>query len=310
MAGQRFYRKKAILFKIETTYGTDPVPAGATDALLMTDVTFTPLAGTDVSRDLLLPWLGNQGIITTGLYATLQGSIEIAGAGTPGDVPGYGSLLRACGLSETIVADTSVTYLPVSSGFESGSLYFVNDGVKHVLLGARGTVTGNVVPKQIGKFQFTMTGLLGTITDAAMPTVDVTKFMTPVAVSKANTTMSLHGWSSVAESLSFDLGNTVTPRFLIGDEVVIISDRSVTGTAVVEARSLATVDWFAKAISRARGPLALQHGVTDGNIVEINQPAVEIGRPTEGQTDGIINYSLSLSSVPVLGNDELEIVVR
>lgn len=104
--------------------------------------------------------------------------------------------------------------------------------------------------------------------------------------------------------------NTVTPRFLIGSESVIISDRRTTGTAVVEAASLATADWFARAIARTRGSLSLIHGKTAGNIVEISAPAIEIGKVTQGQTDGILNYSLPLSLCPVTGMDELRIIAR
>ncbi len=122
--------------------------------------------------------------------------------------------------------------------------------------------------------------------------------------------MNLHGWASVAESLSIDLGNTVTPRFLIGSESVIISDRKVTGQAVVEATSLATINWFQIALARTRGALTLAHGKTAGNIVEITAPAVEVGKISQGQTDGILNYTLPLNFVPVTGRDELTIVVK
>jgi hypothetical protein len=308
MAGQRRWRKKAILLGIETVEGTALALADAT-ALLMTNVTFTPLAGQTVSRDLLLPYLGNQGLILTGEYGTLQGDIEIAGAGAAGDIPGYGTGLRICGMSETVEEDTSVTYAPISDGFESGTIFYNSDGVQHVLVGSRGTLTLALQPSAIPKFTFTLTGLIGTITDAALPVVDVTAFQTPVPVSKANTTLSLHGWQSVAESLSIDLGNTVTQRFLIGDEAILISDRSSTGSAVVEARSLATVNWFDKARTRARGPLAVVHGKTAGNIVQVNAGAVEIGQPTEGNTNGIVNYTVPLGLVANGVDPDLSIVV-
>lgn len=308
MAGQRRWRKKAILLGIETTEGT-AIMLAAASALLMMNVTFTPLAGQTVSRDLLVPYLGNQGLILTGEYGTLQGDIEIAGAGAAGDVPGYGNALRICGLSETIEATTSVTYEPISDDFESGTIFYNSDGVQHVLVGSRGTFTLSLQPSAIPKFTFTFTGLIGTITDAVLPSEDLTVFQTPVEVSKANTTLSLHGWQAVAESLSIDLGNTVTQRFLIGDEAILITDRSSTGSAVVEARSLATVNWFDKARSRARGTLAAVHGKTAGNIVTINGAAVEIGQPTEGNTNGIVNYTIPLGLVANGADPELSIVV-
>ncbi|WP_349295237.1 phage tail tube protein (plasmid) [Thioclava sp. 'Guangxiensis'] len=306
----RRWRKLAILHKIETDYGVDAAPVAA-DALIGSNVTFTPLEGEEVSRDLILPYMGNQGVILAGLYGRLEFDIEIAGSGAAGTAPAYGSLLRVCGLSETITPDTSVEYSIIEDGQESGSLYFISDKVQHVLVGGRATMTMTFTPKGIPRFRFTYQGLIGTITDiGTMPAVSMTQWMTPLVVSKANSVMSLHGWAAVAESLSVDLGNTLTPRFLIGDEVMAITDRSLTGTAVVEARDLATVNWFDIALTRARGVLSFVHGKTAGNIVEIAAPKVELGRPTQGQTDGVVNYSLPLMLCPENGLDELVLTIR
>lgn len=305
----RLFRKLAILNKIETVYGTNSAPA-AVNAIIGKNVSFTPIEAEEVSRDLMLPWLGNQGVILTGKHAKIEFDVEMAGAGAAGTVPKYGSLLRACGFAETVSAGVSVTYSIVESGVDSTTLFFEIDGVRHIMLGTRGTMSANVAPKAIPSFRFSMTGLLGTITDQALTAVTMTGWTTPVDASSANTTLSLHGWSSIAKSLSIDLGNTVTPRFLIGSELVIISDRKVTGQAVVEATSLAAIDWFARALARTKGAMALAHGKVAGNIVEINGPALEIGKISQGQTDGILNYTLPLSFCPVSGRDELTIVVK
>ena len=64
----RLMRKLAILNKIETVYGTSAAPA-AINAIIGTNVSFTPFEAEEVSRDLLLPYLGNQGVILTGKHA-------------------------------------------------------------------------------------------------------------------------------------------------------------------------------------------------------------------------------------------------
>ncbi|TIU35994.1 MAG: hypothetical protein E5W28_09325, partial [Mesorhizobium sp.] len=150
----RFYRKLAVLAKIETVYGTDPTPTGAANAIQMTNATVNPLEGEQVSRDLMLPYLGMQGVILTGTYVKIDGEVEIAGAGAAGDAPAYGPLLRACGLAETITVGTDVQYDPVSSGFEAVTLYFNHDGVNHIALGSRGNVSFSLVPKQIPHYKF------------------------------------------------------------------------------------------------------------------------------------------------------------
>lgn len=47
-----------------------------------------------------------------------------------------------------------------------------------------------------------------------------------------------------------------------------------------------------------------------GNIVEIEAPAVQIGQPTYGNTQGVLNTSLPLTMTPVTGDDEIVIRVR
>ena len=289
----RLWRKAAMMHKIETTLGEDASPA-VIDAIIATNITFTPIEAEEVNRDLILPYLGNQGAILAAEYGKIEFDIEIAGAGAAGTVPKYGSLLRICGLAETITVGTKVEYDIIETGIESGTLYFNPDGVQHIFLGSQANVAMTFAPKGIPKFRFTIMGLLGDISDTVLPSGISANWTRGVKVSKVNTVMSLFGWTAVAESLALDLGNTVTPRFLIGDERMIITDRKSTGTAVVEARTLATVDWFAISRNSTRGALSIVHGKTAGNIVEVTAPAVEIGKPSQGQTEGILNYSLPM----------------
>ncbi|MCV0424668.1 MAG: hypothetical protein K5905_04285 [Roseibium sp.] len=306
----RKYRKLAILAKIEVTEGTDSVPTGAANAIQANDVSITPIAGNEENRDLILPYLGHQGVILTGNYVQLEFSVEVAGAGAAGDVPDYGVLLRACAMSETIDAGVDVVYEPVSDGEESASVYFNQDGVRHVALGTRGNMRVEFVPEKIPRFRFTMMGQLGTISDQALPTIDLSGFQTPLPVSDANTTFSLHGSERVTESFSLDLGQQIDPSFKIGAERMQLSDRQMTGTAVVEAEALSVVDWFAISQARTTGTCQLIQGTTAGNIVQLDAPGVEVGRPSQGQTRGVVNYSLPLIFKPSAGNDELTITVK
>lgn len=305
----RRWKKLAVLFKNEAVYGTDVTPTGVANFIQVSDAQLTPLAGDEEARNLMQPFLGHQGVFLTGDYGQVVFSVEIAGSGEAGTAPAYGPLLRACGFAETITAVTDVQYDLIHDGFESGSLYWNADGVNHILLGVRGSVTLSIAPKRIPRFTFTLKGLLGTITDTALPAVTKTMWIDPVVVNKANTVMSLHGWTAIAESLSIDIGAQVAPRHLIGAESIEITDRAATGTAVVEAKTMATKDWFAIARAATRGALSLTHGLTAGNIVAFDADAVQLGRPTEGQSDNIRNYSLPLM-ITSLGAKEFSITVK
>jgi len=308
----RFWRKLALLAKIETVYGTDPTPTGSADAMLALDATFTPLEGQEVSRDLLTPWLGHQGVILTGLYGRLEFSIECAGAGAAGTAPAYGPLLRACGFAETVTEDTDVQYDPVSGTFESVTLWYNRDGVKHALVGCRGNVSIEFTPAGIPRWRFNFIGLHGAAAaDTALPIADYDAFVTPLPVSKANTTFGLHGLTTgPTERVSIDLGNQVEPRMLINSEACIIADRRSSGSVVMEAVLLATKNWDAIARAHTAGTMALQHGTVAGNIVLIAAPKVQIGRWSEGQSQGIMNNTLPLMMLPDAGDDELKITVK
>lgn len=306
----RHWRKLAMLHKRETIYGTDAVPTVA-DAIVAKNVTFTPFQAQEQARDLILPYLGSQGMILSGEYGRIEFDVEMAGAGAKGTVPKYGSLLRVAALSETITGGTKVDYAIVESAVDSGTLYFEHALVRHVFLGAQASVQMDWTPPRLGNYRFSMNGLLGTIADqASLPAVSLTGWTKPVPVSKANTVVTLHGQTVVAESLQLDLGNTLTPRFLIGDERVVISDRKSSGTIVVQAAALADIDWFARSRARTQGALSVVHGTADGNIVEVTCPAVEIGTPSVGQTDGIMNYSLPLDLIEGATLNSMKITIR
>lgn len=303
----RRWKKVAALLKMETVYGTDAVPTGLANFIQLSDVAFTPLAGDEEARNLMQPKLGHQGVTLTGEYAQLDFSVEIAGSGVAGTAPAWGPLVRSSGFGEVITAATDVQYDLIHDNFESSTIYFNADKVNHILLGSRGSLSSiSMAAKRIGKFRFSMKGLVGTITDQALPAVDASKWTKGLVVNKANTTMSLHGWQAIAESLDINTGSQVSKLDYIGEELIDIGDRAATGTTVVKATTLAEVNWFAIAKSEALGALAAQHGKVAGNIVKFDSDAVQLGRPTEGNTNGIRNYSIPLM-LTSLGTKEFKI---
>lgn len=184
----RLFRKLAILHKLETTYGINSTPA-AVNAVIGTNVNFTPIEAEEVGRDLLLTYMGNQGVILAGKHARLEFEVEIAGSGTAGTAPKWGALMRACGFGETVQAGSRVTYGIVEDNVASATIFFEVDGLRHILLGARGTMSVNIAPKAIPRFRFVMTGLLGTITDQVLTPVTIAGWQTPLDPSSDNTTM-------------------------------------------------------------------------------------------------------------------------
>lgn len=311
-----YYKNVAVLAKTETTYGVDPTPTGAANAMLSKGALPQPLLGNRVTRDLDRSVLGAQSEINTGPYVTVAFSIEIAGAGSAGTAPKYGPLLQACGMSETISAGVSVTYAPVSSSasLKSVTIYYYVDGQQHIIKGARGNVKLNLSRNQIPTYEFEFTGLYTRPTAVANPSLTVTGFQVPFAVTKTNTpTFTLQGTAVNCESFTADYGNTITYRNLIGSEAVELTDRNVRGSVTIEAPAIGTKDYFAAAEAHAgvtTGVVQLIHGTTAGNIIQLDAPAVQLGNISLGNSDGILTYTMDMIFVPAFINNELTIVVK
>src|SRR4051812_24601894 len=118
MATPMFWRLMVLLAKVEGAYATDPTLTGAANAILAKNISVKPMEGQDVSRDLIRPYLSNQGTIPTGLHVVIDFDTEIAGSGVAGTAPAWGVLMRGAGCAQVIVADTSVTYSPITDSME------------------------------------------------------------------------------------------------------------------------------------------------------------------------------------------------
>ena len=306
-------RRRTILAKIETTYGTDPTPTGAANAILVRNLNVSPQNAEIVSRDLVRPYLGSSEQLLAGNHVTLDFEVEMAGSGAAGTAPAYGPLLRACGLSETTSAGVSVTYAPISSSFESVTIYFNVDGTLHKITGARGNVELTISARQVPTYKFSITGLYNAPTAAALPTVTYTAFQMPLVANNTNTTgFSFYSYSGVLESLNVNVGTAPTYRQLIGSESVLVTDRKTTGTVQIEAPAIGTKDFFGAALTDGTlGALDITHGTTGGNKVQISSSRIDIQNVSYNDNNGIQMLNIPFVAVPsTAGNDEFSIVVK
>lgn len=304
-------RKRTILAEIEGTYGTDPTPSGAANAILVRNLNITPLNAENVSRDLVRPYLGASEQLIASSHVMVDFEVEMAGSGTAGTAPAYGPLLKACGFAETDGA-SDVTYTPVSASFSSVTIYYNVDGVLHKITGARGNVEMTITARQIPVFKFTFTGLYNAPTDTAAPSVTYTAFQTPVAANNDNTTgFELFSYAAALESLSLNMNNQVVFHSLIGSESVLVTDRGVNGSVVFEAPTITAKDFFSLALGNTLGNLEIVHGTTAGNIVEIASSRADVSNPTYSDNNGIQMLNVPITLVPsTSGNDEITITVK
>ncbi|NOV29166.1 hypothetical protein [Methylomonas sp. ZR1] len=205
-------------------------------------------------------------------------------------------------------------YAPTSAFGTSTSLslYFNLDGTRHILLGARGTFTMDMSAKALPVLKFSFTGLLGTISDAVLPSVSFSGFQAPQTISTANTTnLNLQGYNNaILEKLTFDVANSVTYRQLVGAESVLITNRKPTGSASIEAVAVGTKDWWTSAKNAANGPFGVKHGLTPGNIISVTSQSMQITAPKYSDSDGIAMFEFGMQFMPINGNDEFVIVAK
>lgn len=304
-------RRQLILAKEETTYGTDPTPTEGSNAILVRSISATPLESDTVSRELIRPYLGQSEQLLGQTRVSIEFEVELAGSGTAGTAPAYGPLLKACGLSETVSASTSVTYAPVSSSFDSVTIYFNNSGVLHKATGCRGTFSLNAEVGAIPTIAFTFTGIYAAPTDSAISGPTYANQADPLLFKNGNTTnFEIFSYAGCLQSLSFEMANEVVYRELVGcDKEVLIVNRAPSGEAVIEAVAVGTHNFFNDATGSSTGNLTFEHGGTAGNIVTFTASQIDLSGPTYSDQDGVQMLTLPYIATPTnSGNDELSLV--
>ena len=93
--GNRLIRNTVILLKLEGPglYGTDPVPTGAANAMLVSNLSVTPMNSQNVDRDLIRPYLGGSEQLMGTRYVEMGFDIELVGSGAVATAPAWGPAL-------------------------------------------------------------------------------------------------------------------------------------------------------------------------------------------------------------------------
>jgi hypothetical protein len=304
------YSHMVVLAKRETTYGTDAVPTNVADAMLFQNVDWTPLEAEQAERPMVVPYFGNDQVSLVATRNRLRGAVDLAGGGTPlGTAPKYSSLLRACGLSETIVATTSVTYAPVSSAEDSASLYHFVDGTRQQGLGARGDFEIQVDAGQIPRFTFDMQALYVAPTAVALPVPTLTAWQAPLPATQVNSpTCTLNAQAVILKSLSYKHGNEITMRDMPGSRRLFVSGRKPSGTLTIEAPDALSPNFFTSV--GALVAFSLVHGTAAGNICTLSLPQVRLLNPRYSNDQNQLMLTFDLRPEPTsAGNNEFSLVL-
>jgi len=306
---------RILLVKSQPVLDTDPVPVGS-NVVVCEDLDWKPYEGNTISRNRDRPFLGAQEEIRTGAHTAFSFTTELAEASAAGTVPGFGPLLRACGMAEVIVAVTSVTYSPISTGFEFVTAYDIDDQEQlQKSLNCMGSFGIEFNAEQLPKLKFS--NFMGTYNRpealGAAVTVDTSAYEDAVPVSKTATqTATIDGYAMCMDSFNYEQGVNVTYKDRPNCAGTNIENRDGGGTLVIKAPTLADKDVFAfieSHVNVSKVPLVLVHGDGTRPNLTVNIPLVQFTGITKNTINGDLFYSMTYKAIPsVTGNDEIELI--
>ena len=296
--------KRHLLAKIESTYATDPVPVVGSNAMIVKNLAGpSPVSLSYASRaDIALQGFGRLSSKTAFTWREVSFDVEVGGSAAAGTAPPYGPLLRACGLGETIVGATSVTYAPVSSALESVTIYGNRDGMQYKMTGCRGSVALAFDAEQIPVYRFRFIGLYAVATDTAMSALTLSAWQTPKPMNKTNTTgIQVHSYACGLWAATVDLANALNyVPFPGGSEQVFITNREPVASVTIEYPTLAQKDYESIVVSGATGNLTFAHGSGAGTVLTVTAAQTRLTNPREGDVRGVRTLSMDMELAPTL----------
>lgn len=315
----RYIRNTVILLAIEAITGTDAVPTPADNAMLISDMSIDPLDAKDIPRNLIRGYFGGSEQMVGTASVKIGFTVELAGSGTAGTAPAWGSAMLACAMAEgSLTTPPRVEYSPVSTGLKAATIYYYDDGVLHKALGAMGNVTVSAKGGELATLKFDFIGLVGPISEA-MVAGTYTKFKKPVALTKANVIdvtigatyaagVLTGGQAYPSTGLDFQLGNAVNFDALLSQETVDITDRDATGNVELQLTAAQEVAFMASVTANVTRSVAMTIGTVAGNKIILFMPAVQLRKPKKVDRNGKRLVGFELGIVPLTGNDELLLV--
>jgi hypothetical protein len=318
----RYIRQTVILGKIEGTAGVDAVPTGADNALLISNMSITPLEAQNVDRAVVRGYMGASEQLVGPVNKKLSFDVELAGSGAAATAPAWGALLQACAFAEALLTTPNrVEYTPISDSLKTATFYYYDSGVLHKLLGAMGTVKLSAKVGEIPKLSFEFTGLDGGDTAAANATPTLTPWKTPVVMAKANVVDITLGCTYAAGVLSggtvysstgleLDSANQVAFSPMLNAETVDVSDRAMSGALQLELTPAQEVSFMATVKANTTQGMGFTIGTVAGNKIILFAPAAQLITPSKADLNGKRLIGLGLRLCPLAGNDELRIVTQ
>jgi len=242
--------------------------------------------------------------VTNSTVITLPNSAQIT--------PTVGTSLEVGDVWTVELTPSGYQYTPISTDFESATLYLYRDGLLHKMTGCRGTFSIQATGGEYALFTFTFTGDYVAITDTAMPTPTY-ETQKPTQVELANLTVGSYTSFAAAE-FTFDIANDVQIREDIN------ASNAYAGALIVGRQP--SVGFNPEAVLEASHPVwanlsdgtelafGVKVGKVKGNVMQLDCPNVQYTNVRYGNRNSVLTYDITLNCARVSGNDELKLSFR
>lgn len=313
-----YTRRAVLLAKIETEYGTDPTPTALANAILVSKPTVKPVFER-AERNIVSSTISPLAATPVGITVDVDFDTELRFASAAGAVPDIGHLLRACGLDQTVDAGVSVTYSPVSSDFESCTLYVYLDGIVHKISGCRGNVKFVGEVKKYGIFSFTFRGKYAGPEASALPTATYDA-VDPEIIRYATTSLKLSGEDAITPVITkfeLDLKNELFNRddmtTTAGVKEIMIQSRKPSGSIDPEVVTIATKNFWSEFRNKTLNLIKCGiggEGVEASNRFQITIPTAAWDDLAYAEKGPLATFNLPFICQYDEGDDELSIMYR
>lgn len=234
-------------------------------------------------------------------FQTRSFTAPLVGGTGLGLAPTISPLLQACGLAEVLTASTDAVYTPVSSGQKAATIKFNEDGLAYKMIGSMGNLQLNWESGNYPMVTAEMTGFYAEPVAEALSVPDFSSNPLPVLASAdSGDNISIFGFADASvRSFSLNMGNRLFSQDMPGGESISITDRTPTGTVVVEAPTLGSKNFFAQLTAGTIGNLNWDIGKVSGQIVQFRATGTaQLIDIAQEDVDGVRFYGLSFRLIP------------
>ena len=318
MAGS--IQNTVILFKPETTSGTDSAPGNTTDAVAIRISNLSvKIDEKFAERDVIVGGFAAPDKLAYTRRGMLTFSVELQGSGTLGTAPQWGDLLKCCAFAETISAGARVEYTPVSTALTTGTIWaYINNRLEKFNY-ASGTVKMSMAVGKVPSLDFTFTSLVSSSAASAPAAPTLSAWIRAQAVGPTFTTQLSMGavtYSAGAlsggtaynfQSFDLDMANDVQDIALATQETISIYGRNPSVALVADLGGTAHAAMKAAMHAGTQQGLGFVHGTVSGAKVGIYAPLATI-TSVEDQINGAVMLDkMGFTLRPQTLNDELRI---